>query len=101
MLTVKERVSGTKHLQFMCGLHYAIYWMANIMWDFLIYLIPCITCVIMVLAFAKPGFTTVQEQVQVDPAFQIEQSEEICTICINYRACWYWDSLLTAARRYR
>ena len=64
---MRERVSGTKHLQLMCGLHYATYWMANITWDYLIYSIPCVACAVMALATGKPGFTSVREQVSIDP----------------------------------
>ena len=103
---MKERVSGTKHLQFMCGLHYVTYWTANIVWDYLIYLIPCVSCIITALAFSKSGFTGIQEQVA--PLILITESLIINELywltgmnvmCI--RAPWYWLSSVTDAQRFR
>ncbi|TRY70235.1 hypothetical protein TCAL_12705 [Tigriopus californicus] len=37
-----ERVSGAKQVQLMTGLHPAIFWLSNILWDFLLYIVGMI-----------------------------------------------------------
>lgn len=37
-----ERVSGAKQVQLMTGLHPGIFWLSNLLWDFLLYIVAMI-----------------------------------------------------------
>ena len=45
-----ERTSGAKHLQMMTGLSPATFWLTNLAWDFLIYLVASFLMTAMLLA---------------------------------------------------
>ena len=55
---VSERVSKSKHIQFVSGLDMPVYWLANFVWDLAIFLFPAITIVIIFAAFNFPAFTS-------------------------------------------
>ena len=66
---IEERRSGAKHLQMMTGLHPAIYWISNLAWDYLIYLVSSALMLILLMAmdhaktftsFQAPGKFRVQ-----------------------------------------
>ena len=46
-----ERVSGAKHLQMMTGLSPLTFWITNLGWDFLIYLVSSSLMTVMLFAF--------------------------------------------------
>ncbi len=52
---VKERASKSKHIQFVSGLDMSVYWLANFLWDFAIFLVPSIAILIVFAAFNVPG----------------------------------------------
>ncbi|XP_058142278.1 phospholipid-transporting ATPase ABCA3-like [Dasypus novemcinctus] len=41
LLTVNERVTKAKHIQFVSGVYVLIYWLSALLWDFLIFFISC------------------------------------------------------------
>ncbi|KAG8513504.1 LOW QUALITY PROTEIN: ATP-binding cassette sub-family A member 3 [Galemys pyrenaicus] len=41
LLTVTERVSKAKHIQFMSGVPVLVYWLSALLWDFIIFFIAC------------------------------------------------------------
>nr|KAF6490078.1 hypothetical protein HJG59_010433 [Molossus molossus] len=41
LLTVTERVSGAKHIQFVSGVYILAYWLAALLWDLILYFIAC------------------------------------------------------------
>ncbi|XP_060028822.1 phospholipid-transporting ATPase ABCA3-like isoform X1 [Erinaceus europaeus] len=47
LLTVNERVSKAKHLQFVSGVYVTNFWISALLWDFIIYLISC--CLLLLL----------------------------------------------------
>jgi len=48
IILIKERVSGSKHLQFMNGCNSTIFWVSAFIWDMLNYLIPvCLVIVVL------------------------------------------------------
>lgn len=47
---IKERTSGAKHLQLMTGLHPVTYWISNLAWDYLIYLVSSALMLIVLMA---------------------------------------------------
>ena len=47
---IKERTSGAKHLQMMTGLHPVTYWISNLAWDYLIYLVSSALMLILLMA---------------------------------------------------
>ncbi|GAB6031180.1 ATP-binding cassette sub- A member 3 [Chamberlinius hualienensis] len=55
---VKEKSSDAKHLQFVSGVRAPTYWVANFIWDFLNYIIPCLGIMIVFLAFQQDGYCT-------------------------------------------
>ncbi|XP_004691780.1 PREDICTED: ATP-binding cassette sub-family A member 3-like [Condylura cristata] len=47
LLTVTERVSKAKHIQFMSGVPVLVYWLSALLWDFIIFFITC--CLLLVM----------------------------------------------------
>ncbi|KAM9583970.1 phospholipid-transporting ATPase ABCA3-like [Trichechus inunguis] len=45
LLTVTERVTRAKHIQFVTGIYVLIYWISALLWDFIIFFISC--CLLM------------------------------------------------------
>ncbi|XP_049760992.1 phospholipid-transporting ATPase ABCA3-like [Elephas maximus indicus] len=41
LLTVTERVTNAKHIQFVSGIYVLIYWLSALLWDFIIFFISC------------------------------------------------------------
>jgi len=58
---VKERVTKAKHLQFVSGAGHVTFWMANLLWDFANFIIPCISIMIMFAAFNVPGLASADQ----------------------------------------
>ncbi|XP_066485290.1 ATP-binding cassette sub-family A member 13 [Tiliqua scincoides] len=54
---VKDRVSGAKRLQHITGLGYKTYWVANFLYDMLLYLVPVSLCIGMITVFQLSAFT--------------------------------------------
>lgn len=61
-LTVKERVTKAKHLQFVSGVHFVTFWLANGFWDFINFLIPCAGILMTFLCFKEDGFISGEQQ---------------------------------------
>lgn len=57
LFLVQERVSKTKHLQYVSGAPPVAYWMANYSWDIINYLVPMVVCLIVFLAYGLPAYT--------------------------------------------
>ncbi|XP_058424852.1 phospholipid-transporting ATPase ABCA3-like [Diceros bicornis minor] len=47
LLTVTERVSKAKHIQFVSGVYVLVYWLSALLWDFIIFFITC--CLLLVM----------------------------------------------------
>ncbi|XP_057605511.1 phospholipid-transporting ATPase ABCA3-like [Hippopotamus amphibius kiboko] len=47
LLTVAERVSKAKHIQFVSGVYVLVYWLSALLWDFTIFFITC--CLLLVM----------------------------------------------------
>ena len=58
LFLIEERVSNSKHLQFVSGINPTVYWLANWAWDMLNYSIPAILCILIFLAFGKEAYTS-------------------------------------------
>ncbi|XP_052777802.1 phospholipid-transporting ATPase ABCA1-like [Mya arenaria] len=58
MYLIEERVSNSKHLQFVSGVNPCIYWVSNFCWDLLYYLIPSILCIFIFLAFNNQAYVS-------------------------------------------
>ncbi|KAF0882143.1 ABCA3 protein, partial [Crocuta crocuta] len=41
LLTVTERVTKAKHIQFLIGVYVPVYWLSALLWDFIIFFITC------------------------------------------------------------
>lgn len=54
---VHERVTKSKHLQFVSGVEPGTYWLANYVWDLCNYLVPAFICIFVFLAFGLPAYT--------------------------------------------
>uniref|UniRef100_A0A452TYP3 ATP-binding cassette sub-family A member 3-like n=1 Tax=Ursus maritimus TaxID=29073 RepID=A0A452TYP3_URSMA len=46
LLTVTERVTKAKHIQFLSGVYVPVYWLSALLWDFIIFFITC--CLLLV-----------------------------------------------------
>ncbi|XP_052776388.1 phospholipid-transporting ATPase ABCA1-like isoform X2 [Mya arenaria] len=58
MYLIEERVSNSKHLQFVSGINPVMYWVSNFCWDMLNYLIPSILCIFIFLAFNRQAYVS-------------------------------------------
>uniref|UniRef100_A0A671G644 ABC transporter domain-containing protein n=1 Tax=Rhinolophus ferrumequinum TaxID=59479 RepID=A0A671G644_RHIFE len=47
LLTVTERVSKAKHLQFMSGVYILVYWLSALLWDLILFFITCLLLLVM------------------------------------------------------
>nr|XP_045721010.1 ATP-binding cassette sub-family A member 13 [Mirounga angustirostris] len=54
---VRDRVSGAKRLQHVCGLGYRTYWLTNFLYDMVFYLVAVSLCVTIIVAFQLRAFT--------------------------------------------
>ena len=59
---MKERVTKAKHLQYVSGVHFVTFWLANMTWDFVNFLVPCAGILITFLCFNEDGFISFQQQ---------------------------------------
>jgi len=59
---VKERVTKAKHLQFVSGVHFLTFWLANFFWDFINFLLPCAGILITFLVFNEEGYISMEQQ---------------------------------------
>ncbi|XP_059140192.1 phospholipid-transporting ATPase ABCA1-like [Physella acuta] len=58
LFLIEERVSNSKHLQFVSGIKPTVYWLANWAWDMINYAIPALLCVFIFLAFGKDAYVS-------------------------------------------
>ncbi|XP_064607351.1 phospholipid-transporting ATPase ABCA1-like [Liolophura sinensis] len=58
LFLIQERVSNSKHLQFVSGVNPTIYWVANFAWDMVNYLVPATLCVFIFLAFNEQSYVS-------------------------------------------
>lgn len=58
MYLIEERVSNSKHLQFVSGINPIMYWVSNFCWDMINYIIPSILCIFIFLAFQVDSYVS-------------------------------------------
>ncbi|XP_062578503.1 ATP-binding cassette sub-family A member 7-like [Saccostrea cucullata] len=56
MVLIEEKASNSKHLQFVSGVNPVIYWVSNFLWDMMNYLMPCLICIIIFVAFDNKSY---------------------------------------------
>nr|QST14977.1 ABCA3 protein [Diaphanosoma celebensis] len=59
---VKERVTKAKHLQFVSGVNFVTFWLANMFWDFVNFMVPCTGILLTFLIFNEEGFISFEQQ---------------------------------------
>ena len=57
LFLVKERSCGSKHLQFVSGVHVANFWTSTFLWDFINYMIPSFLLFIVFAIFQLDAYT--------------------------------------------
>jgi ATP-binding cassette subfamily A (ABC1) protein 3 len=62
VLLVRERSIKGKHLQQVCGVKLYLFWISSFLWDFITYIIPCVTVMMAFLAFKQEGLDTLEQQ---------------------------------------
>ncbi|XP_055947316.1 ATP-binding cassette sub-family A member 2-like isoform X3 [Argiope bruennichi] len=58
LFLVYERYTKAKHLQFVSGVDAIVYWVANYFWDMCSYVVPATCCVLILLIFDIPAYTS-------------------------------------------
>ena len=53
---IKERVSKSKHIQILSGVHYVNFWLATFVWDYVNFLVPCFFTVVLLYVFKIEAF---------------------------------------------
>ena len=53
LLTVTERVSKAKHIQFVSGVYVFAYWISALLWDLIIFFITCCLLLVSVKVFLR------------------------------------------------
>ncbi|XP_037074307.1 ATP-binding cassette sub-family A member 3-like [Pollicipes pollicipes] len=56
LFLVKEMATKAKHLQFVSGVGITVFWLANLVWDYLTFLLPAFGMMITLLIFNEEGF---------------------------------------------
>ncbi|KAJ8049227.1 ATP-binding cassette sub-family A member 1 [Holothuria leucospilota] len=59
-LMVQENLNGAKRLHFVSGVTPARYWLTNLIWDMLIYIVPAVLIIIVLLIFGIEAFVSDQ-----------------------------------------
>ncbi|KAF0293021.1 ATP-binding cassette sub-family A member 3 [Amphibalanus amphitrite] len=62
LFLVKEMVTKAKHLQFVSGVGITVFWLSNLVWDYISYLIPACGMLLTLLAFQEEGFIEPETQ---------------------------------------
>lgn len=57
LFLIKERVSNAKHMQYLTGASPIIFWLSNLTWDIINYLIPAVISIILIVAFDIEQYT--------------------------------------------
>jgi len=57
---IRERESKSKHLQFVSGVKFPIFWLANLLFDTVNYIIPCLALMVVLVAFQMEEFKTAE-----------------------------------------
>ncbi|XP_050403065.1 phospholipid-transporting ATPase ABCA1 isoform X2 [Patella vulgata] len=55
---IEERVSDSKHMQFVSGINPTVYWISTFAWDLLNYLVPAFLCILIFLAFNEEAYVS-------------------------------------------
>ncbi|XP_066471023.1 phospholipid-transporting ATPase ABCA1 [Tiliqua scincoides] len=55
---IEERVSKSKHLQFISGVRPVIYWLANFVWDMCNYVVPATLVIIIFICFQQKSYVS-------------------------------------------
>lgn len=55
---IKERVSKSKHLQFVSGVKVSTFWLAAAAWDFITFQVTSLCIIITLVCFQEDGFST-------------------------------------------
>ncbi|KAL8576510.1 hypothetical protein ACOMHN_003068 [Nucella lapillus] len=58
LFLIEERVSNSKHLQFVSGVSPGIYWLTNFAWDMMNYSIPAVLCILIFVAFGEDSYVS-------------------------------------------
>ncbi|CAN7944115.1 unnamed protein product, partial [Ixodes pacificus] len=58
LFLVYERYTKAKHLQIVSGVNPIVYWLANYFWDICSYVVPATCCVLILLIFDIPAYTS-------------------------------------------
>jgi len=53
---IKERVSNAKHMQYLTGANPVVFWISNLAWDFVNYLVPAVICIVLIVLFGNYFF---------------------------------------------
>lgn len=61
LLLIEERSGNIKHLQLVCGMNKAVYWLSTFVWDLLWYTAFIGLMLILFLAFKDPYYTGIEE----------------------------------------
>ena len=56
LFLIKERNSGSKHLQFVSGVHIANFWSSTFIWDFINYMVPCLLLIAIFAIFQLEAY---------------------------------------------
>ncbi|RWS28570.1 ATP-binding cassette sub-family A member 7-like protein [Leptotrombidium deliense] len=98
---IEDRVTGSKHLQYVSGVSPYVYWTAAYIWDICNYLVPTFLCVIIFVAFNAEayvskdnlwafilllllyGFASVPLMYPTSYLFQVPSSAFVILACIN------------------
>ncbi|XP_022085288.1 ATP-binding cassette sub-family A member 2-like isoform X2 [Acanthaster planci] len=55
---VIERSTKAKHLQYVSGMRPVVYWASNFIWDMMAYLLPATCCVLILILFDVPAYSS-------------------------------------------
>ncbi|CAL8074946.1 unnamed protein product [Orchesella dallaii] len=62
LVPIRERISGSKHLQYISGVKSLIFWITSFVTDFMQYVIPCVGVLVVLVLFRMEEFSTLKMQ---------------------------------------
>ena len=86
---IEERANGGKHLQLLAGINPTIYWVANYLWDMIIFVFPTFLAILIFFAFDLQCFISTYN---IGPVILLFMLFGISVTPLMYPATWFFET---------
>ena len=75
-------VTKAKHLQFVSGVGITVFWLSNLVWDYVSFLVPACGMLLTLLAFQEEGFIEAETQGtgRADQGLKEDSIDSLCGV---------------------